>query len=115
MPISFARDVVAELARALRLLDAGAVRRRDLLLPLLDLARGSRVVPHAAEQLEIDREPGGVELHDLAHDGLESVVDPDLGHARVVAHRELDEEVLLGGEVVEDRAAGEADLVLEPA
>ena len=61
-------EVVAELAAALRLLDARAVRRRDLLLPLLDALAEVRVVAHAPEQLEVDREPRRVELHDLAHD-----------------------------------------------
>ena len=88
-------DVVAELAVPLGLLDARTVRRSDLLLPLLDARAEGRVVAHAPEQLEIDREPRRVELHDLAHDRLEAVADPDLGHARVVAHRELDEEILL--------------------
>src|SRR6187551_1185891 len=106
-------DVVAELALALGILDALAVRRSDRLLPLLDPPTELRVGAGAAKQLEVDREPGRVELDDFAHDGFEAFVDPDLRHPPRVADSELDEEVLLGGEVIEDRAAREADGLLE--
>ena len=73
MPELFRGNVVAELAVPLCLLDAGTVRRSELLLPLLDAPAEARVVAHAAEQLEVDGEPGRVELHDLAHHPLEAV------------------------------------------
>src|SRR5262249_39084087 len=90
-----------------------AIRRCHGSLPRLDPLTKVRVVADAPEELEVEREPGRVELHDRADDALEALVDPDVGKARVVADRELDEEIFLRGEVVEDRAAGECDLRFE--
>jgi hypothetical protein len=45
--------------------------------------------------------------------GLEAVLDPDAADAIVVTRCQLEEEVRLGGEPVEDRAAREADLLLQ--
>ena len=67
----------------------------------------------APDELEVDAEPLGVELDDLAHDRLEALVHPHERQAGAVLDGELDEEVLLRAEVVEDRATGEADLLLE--
>ena len=80
----------------------------------LDLALELRVGARPPDELEVDAEPGRIELEHLAHDGLQAFVDPDVGHPRAVPHRQLGEEILLGGEVVEDRAAREADRLLQP-
>src|SRR5262249_54002998 len=68
-----------------------------------------------APVLEVDAEPVRVLLRDLAERGLEALLHPRLQDARLVLGREGDEELELVGVVVEDRAAREADLVLEPA
>ena len=75
-------------------------------------SRNSAVGADAPDELEVDaRARPGRARHDLAHDGLAARRSTQISDIRALSRdRELDEEVLLGGEVVEDRAAREADL-----
>ena len=63
---------------------------------------------------EVDAEPVRILLEDRAHGRLEPVLDPHRVDAIVVPSGELEEEILLRREPVEDGAAGEPDLLLEP-
>jgi hypothetical protein len=64
-------EVVPELAVALRLLDARAVHGHELLLPFLDPALETRIGPDAPDELQVDAEPGRIELEHLPHQCLE--------------------------------------------
>ena len=73
-----------------------------------------RVGAHAARGLELDGEPVGVRFDDRTEHRAEALVEPDVRVAARHLDRQLDEEGVLAREVVEDRAAREADLLLQP-
>ena len=114
-PISSSDDVGAELARGLAALDPRPA-------PLARLGRGDGepalaqvgVGLQAAPELEIDREPVGLVLRHRLEQRVEPLLGEECVEALVVLRGEREEELLLGREPVEDRAAGEADLPLEP-
>ena len=106
------RDVVANALRGEPL--------EPLLLVLFELGVGlrdelleGRVGVDPPGRLELDAEPVGILVHDLLEEGAEAVVEPDLDQAQARLDGELQEDRLLVGEVVEDRAAGEAGDLLE--
>src|SRR5439155_19700934 len=78
--------------------------------PLAELGIGAQAMRDA----EIDAEPLRILGQHRTQRRLETLLDPDRDDAVVVVRRQLEEEILLGGEPVEDRAAGEPDLLLEP-
>ena len=102
--------VVAELAACLLLSDVLDECGRELLLGLRAVqAAEVGIRPLLPAHLEVDADPVGVLLDDLAQRRLPALLHPELDQPLVVASCKLEEEVVLGGEVVEDRAAREAD------
>ena len=85
--------------------------------------RGGALLPPPAEcfvgaqataELEVHGEPVRILLGHRAHESLEALLGEEREEALVVAACKLDEQPFLGGEPVEDRAAREADLSLQP-
>jgi hypothetical protein len=106
-------------------------QRADARLPLQPLARGPRerrgvrpeplperrVGAQAARHLQPGAEPAVLPLgvgQQLAHHLHEALLGDDVGHAPGVLLGEGEEERFLVAEVVEDRAPGQADDLLEP-
>ncbi|HUG63874.1 MAG TPA: hypothetical protein VMK83_01520 [Gaiellaceae bacterium] len=86
----------------------------ELLLALRAMALAERGVGALLPaELEVDAHPLGVLLDDLPKRRLPALVHPEAKEALVVSPRQLEEEVVLGEEVVEDGAARQADLGLE--
>ena len=109
------RDVRAHPSFGLRRLDPPAaalpcVVRRDRLPSLAELL----VRPQASAELEVHGEPVGIVPEERVEDRLEALLCEEVQEARVVARGEGDEQLLLGREPVEDRAARHADLLLQP-
>jgi hypothetical protein len=91
-PVLLRFEVVPELAVALCRLDAPTVRGHDALPPLGDARPEVRVVARAPEQLEVDGESQSGRLRRPRARPSRAVLDPQLRHARAVAHGELDEQ-----------------------
>src|SRR5512133_3992349 len=92
--------------------------RVDLLLSsraaaLLELLQELRVAAKAPQNLEVDRHPVGALLREVPDRRVEALLHEQRRQLVLVARRELEEEGPLVGEVVEDRASGEADLLLQ--
>src|SRR5205085_9877654 len=105
---------IADLAVALHPLEALLRTPLQVGRSLDPLLEELRVAREDAARLEVDAEPRRVALEEDVEHRVEPALDERLERAALVAGRELPEELPLRREVVEDRAAGEADLLLEP-
>ena len=100
------RDVGADLPRGLGRLDPSAAARTGLGRGDREpaLAEG-RVLFQSAAELEVHGEPVGLVLGQRLEQRVEAPLGEQVEDAGVVLGREREEQLLLGGEPVEDRAA----------
>ncbi len=109
------RDVGAHDARRPLALQPLGRRAGDGVLALRPQLGEGGVGAQAAAHLELDAEPAGVLVAQVAHDLHEAGALDDLGGAGGVVLRQRQEQRLLVAEVVEDRAPRQPGLGLEDA
>src|SRR5689334_21765687 len=107
------RHVVAHVAVALPRLEQGERALGFLGRGVLQLLHQLGIRPDAVRELEVDAEPFRALLRQETQQAVEALVLEHVVEAVAVAPDEGEKERPLVGEVVEDRAAGEADLLLE--
>src|SRR5262245_4725571 len=108
------RDVAADLAVALPRLEEGQGSLTLLGGGVLQIVHQLRIRPEAVRELEVDAEPFRALLRQQTEEPVQPFVLESVVEAVPVALDEREEERPLVGVVVEDRAAREADLLLEP-
>ena len=106
------RHVVADALRS-QAIEPVLPVRSQLRLGVGDEFLERRIGVDAPGGFELHAEPVGVLVGDLLQERAKALLEPDLGQPLVRLDRELEEDRLLVGEVVENRAAREAGDLLE--
>ena len=106
------RDVVADALRG-QAIEPVLPVCSQLFLGAGDELLERRIRVDAPSGFELHAEPVRILVGDLLEERAKALLEPDLGQPLVRLDRELEEDRLLVGEVVEDRAAREAGDLLE--